>query len=172
MWLDIGIGVFLLIGMGLGWRKGFMNGIIGFISGIVSFVIAIFTAGPVANLLDGFINLSGRLLVLISGVIVYVICRLVFWGLSRLVHKIKDNNRVIDKLDRIGGIFLGLAKYTMTIIMVFVVIYLLSSVKFMSGPIDWLFDKSVIGKFIYSDIVIKLIVPLLGDLAAWVLERV
>ena len=54
MYLDIGLCLFLVVCMILGWFKGFMCGIVGFISGALSFVAAMFTAKPLAKLLGNF----------------------------------------------------------------------------------------------------------------------
>jgi uncharacterized membrane protein required for colicin V production len=176
MYLDIGICVFLLLSVALGWYKGFMCGIVSFVSGLVSFMVAIFTASPVAGLMNRWFGLSAEfdkildgkgqfINVLICGIVVYLVCRLVFFFIARFIRKIKDRSKVIDKVDKIAGLFLGAAKGFVSIAGIFVMLYLLTSVPFVNSAVDWLLQNSAVGKFFY-EASIKYVVPLLGNLTA------
>ena len=153
-----------------------MAAVVGFVSGLLSFAIAVFSARPLANLMDkwfnmsasfsGFLSGNGRFIsLLICGGVVYLICRLVFWVIAKFIIKIKEGNKVIDKMDKIAGLVLGIAKCIVSVCMMFVTIHLLTSIGFMATFRDWLLNGSYIGSFIYG-LVERLIFPLLGDLLA------
>jgi len=149
-----------------------MNGVVGFVAGVVSFIVAVFTAKPLANMLAGWgVNMRSGFLILICLVVVYVIVRLLFFVLSRYIKKIKEGNRVIDKTDKIAGVFLGGAKWLMSVIVLLTTLHLLSAAPFIADVRDWLLDSGAIGKAMYRAIVVDFVVPLLGDLAKHVIGR-
>ena len=168
MYLDIGLGVFLLLFMFLGWRKGFMCGILGFVAGVLALVVAIFAAKPIS----GLTHLSDKTKygVLICGVAIYIFIRLLFWGIMRLVKRAKKKNKKIDRADRIGGIFLGIAKYAVAVVSLFIFVYLLSVVPFVDKSVDWLLKGSHVGRPILN-LVVKYIIPFLGSVTTSVVGR-
>jgi uncharacterized membrane protein required for colicin V production len=164
MWLDIGICVMLAVCLGLGWFRGLMCGILGFVSGAISFAIAIFSAKPIAKLADNLVHLSKAfnkighgegfaLSILACGAVVYAVCRILFWVLSRCIKRLKKENRAIDVLDRVGGVALGAAKFVLAITIFFVVIFILSVIPFIADGAEYFFKGSHIGQFIYDTIV-------------------
>jgi len=164
--------MFILGSMHVLWlAQRFMNSIVGFIAGLVSFMVAVSTAKPFSNMTSKWFNMPGWIHVLICMVIIYAIVRLLFFILTKFVRKIKDDNRVIDKIDRIAGIILGVAKCTVCLAMFFLILSLLSHLSFIVDINAWLFKKSLIGEFLYN-FVVDYIKPLLGPLAAAVWEQV
>ena len=174
MYLDIAICIYLVICIAIGFWRGFMRGIIGFISGTLSFMAAFFMAKPLAKLAQNWFGMSkalnkiltnnGNFLsMLIWGIIVYLICRLIFYFIGKVIKRIKERNAGIDVADRIGGIFLGLAKGIFSIAMIFVTLYLMSSIPLVDKLADWLLKGSHIGKFIYG-LTEKLVIPWFGEM--------
>ena len=176
MVLDIVIGVLLLLFVAFGYWKGFMNGVIGFVASAISLVIALFLAKPMANLADSWFNLSkvlgdaimtslGRPLnILICGVIAYILVRILFFFLTRMVKRVKEENKAIDVIDKVLGLFLGFAKFSLMICTLFIVITLLQDIPLLGkflNPEGWFFKDSHLGKFIYEDIFLKLLWPAL-----------
>ncbi|MDR0461904.1 MAG: CvpA family protein [Christensenellaceae bacterium] len=179
MYLDIGISIFLLICLGYGWFKGFMNGVIGFVSGALSLAIAIPSAKGVSKIinkwfglgktLDGIIKGAGNWLsILICGIGIYLLCRFFFWGVSRAIKKFKEQYQLVDKVDRIAGLFLGLAKCALGISILFIVVYLLTSIPLMNNSMNWLLKGSKVGSYLYH-LVVKFIIPLLRNAKAAIL---
>jgi uncharacterized membrane protein required for colicin V production len=166
MYLDIGLGVLMLLFMFLGWRKGFLCGILGFLAGVVALVAAIFAARP----LNDLVHISGKYGVLICGVAIYVFIRLVFWIIMRFIKRAKKKNKKIDRADRIGGIFLGLAEYAVFVVGIFIFFYLLSVVPWVGKSVEWLLDKSYVGKPIFT-FVVKHVIPFLGEVTTSVVGR-
>jgi len=172
MYLDIVICLFLALCAFLGWRKGFMRSIVGFVASIISLVAAIFAAKPLANLFDKWFNLSahlggqGRFInFLICIVLIYTIIYLIFFFVHRAIKKAKQDNKTLDKADKIAGIFLGLVKGTLSICMTLLTLYFLSVIPFMEKVVEWLLNKSAIGRFFY-DLTVKIITPILGAVEA------
>jgi uncharacterized membrane protein required for colicin V production len=179
MYLDIGLSVFLFVCLALGWFKGFLNGIIGFVSGVLSLAAAIVLAKRVSNLLDKWFHIVAELnklvkgtgpwlSVLLCGIAIYLLCRLFFWGTAKAIRKFKEDHKLIDQIDRIAGLFLGLAKCALGVSILFIVVYLLSSIPFMSHTVDWFLKGSKIGKYLYDNVV-KFIIPLIGGIKAAIL---
>lgn len=177
MYLDIGIGVFLLICMGLGYWKGFMRSIVGFAAGVISLAVAIFSASSAADMMDKYVKLSARLEdwtglsgrminIFACGATIYLFFRFVFWLLGRFIKKIKEQNKAIDRLDKFGGLVLGLGKCALGLVIFFVAVHLLQSVPVIKDSVRWLMDGSVVGKFIY-EIVMEYIIP---TVVAWGLD--
>jgi uncharacterized membrane protein required for colicin V production len=176
MYLDIVILVVLLVCLALGWRKGFMCGVLGFMSNAISFAIAIFTAKQLAGLLDslmdfshtldGIINGKGYALnVLISGIVIYLFCWLMFFILKRFIKYSKANNKAIDKIDKFAGLLLGVAQCAVLLFISCVLIYLVSQVPFLKTYATYIFysgvpgyDKSIVGLEVYNFIV-KYVIP-------------
>ena len=152
-----------MLGAYLGWRKGFLRGVLGFAAAIVSLTVAILCAKPLARLLDKWFGFSGAVgalpNMLICGVVVYLLIWFAFFIVMRFVRRAKEKNKKLDKADKIGGIFLGIAKTLVSVSMFFLTLYLMSSVPFASKIGDWLLKGSVIGQFIY-DVTLKIVVPI------------
>jgi len=177
MYLDIAICLILGLFLFLGWRTGLLRGLIGFVASTAALIIAIFNAKPLAKFLDKQVNLANHLgdltggngkfiSTLVCGVIIYILIRLLFFIISKVIKNVKEKSKAIDTIDKVLGLVLGTAKFLLVLCMVFIPIYLLSSISFIEKAINtWLLDKSVIGKFFYN-LVIDLIIPLFGDLNA------
>ena len=176
MYFDIAIGVVLALFLLMGWVKGFMCGIVGFVANVLSFAIAIFSAAIVSNFVNGFVDLSGYfdtllagkgafISVLACGVAVYVLCRLVFFFINRLIKKIKKTNKAVDKVDKFAGLILGVLKCALLLCTVFVVIYLLSAIPFVHDTIELAFTsgqwESVVARYLYNAVV-DYVIPLIG----------
>jgi len=169
MFLDIGLGVLLLLFVAFGFWKGFMCGIIGFVSSALSLIAAIFSAKPVANLMDRWFSLSDKLgdaildvlgrplNILICAIVVYFIVRLFFFGITRMIKKIKEEHDVINSIDKFLGIGLGFAKFLMFVCVVFIVVALLNEMPIIDRTANWLFNGSKVGTWLYEDIFVKLI---------------
>jgi len=168
MYLDIAVCLLMLVSMFLGWRRGFLRGCLGFISSLVGFVAVIFIAGPMAGSLGTWINAAPWLLTIISCVIIFAVVWIVFFILGRFVKRIKRDSKALDKADKIGGIFLGAAKFFVSLCMTFVSLHLLTGIPFMVDVCDWLFSGSVICRPIY-DLTVDIIVPLFGPLFGQIL---
>jgi uncharacterized membrane protein required for colicin V production len=176
VYLDICIGALLLIFIIIGWKRGFMNGILGFISGAVSVLVAIYSCRRLADLLDSTIKFSDKmdgvisgkgyaLNVLISAVVIWAVCRLVFFVIGRFIKRLKSDSRVIDKIDKFFGIFLGILQCAVLVISFFLLTYLLQAIPFAHDYIMKMFSAGVTGyedsKFgvqLY-DFVVEYIVP-------------
>jgi len=181
MYLDIAICLILALSAFLGWRRGFMRGILGFTASIISLVAAIFTARPLAKLLDRWFNLSEHLSSLIKGqgsflnfllciILIYATIYLIFFFVHRAIRKVKEKNKRLDKVDKIAGILLGLAKGTLSICMALLALYLLSSIPFMDKAVDWMLNKSTIGKFMYG-ITADIVAPIFGAIESAIKDR-
>ena len=172
MYLDIGICIIFFFALLLGWRTGFMRGIIGFASSMLCLSVSFFSATPLADLFNKWFGVYAKLnkaiMILICGVVVFVIIKVFFLYLSRLVRRIKEESAAIDKIDKAFGVVLGVVKFVVSLSIFFVILYLLNSVPFVNGAAKWLLNKSVIGKFFY-DFTVNYIAPLLGDLSAYVI---
>jgi len=147
-----------------------MGGIIGFVAGTASLVAAIFAAKPLAGVIGSLVKIDANLCVLICLVVVYVFVRLVFWGLQRLIRRVKEKHRAIDRVDKVAGLFLGVAKCAVGLVMFFAAMYLLGGISFVATARDWLMTTtldSVVGKAIYD-----LIEKHLADTARWVMAKV
>ena len=168
MYLDIVILVLLLVFIAIGWRRGFMGSIVGFVSNTISFAVAIFTAKQLAQLLNtlfGFSTMLDPILtgkgetinILISGVIIYAFCALMFFVLKRFIKRVKDENKVVDKIDRFFGLVLGIAQCAVIIVILFTFVYLCTIIPFVQNYVHYIFDtgvpgysSSIVGKFIYE----------------------
>jgi uncharacterized membrane protein required for colicin V production len=185
MYLDIAIGVVALFFVLVGFWKGFMCGIVGFIASVTSLTVAIFSSKMLANIaeqnfdltnkLDGIISGLGRPLnVLVCAAVVFIICRLIFWFINRIIRKIKRQNRVVDFTDKILGVGLGVLKAALLIGIVFIVVQMLEKIPLVGDllkPDGWLFNGSTVGKFLYYDFFLKYIWPTLSDILAAYLPK-
>jgi len=176
MYLDIGITIFLFICLALGWFKGFLNGIIGFISGALSLAVAIACAKGTSKIMDKLFHLTAELnkvlkgqgrwiSVLICGIGIYLLCRLFFWGTAKAIKRFKEDHKLIDQIDRISGFFLGLAKCALGLSIIFIAVYLLTSIPFMHNTVNWFLKGSRVGAYLYH-LVEKFLIPLIGSLKA------
>jgi uncharacterized membrane protein required for colicin V production len=178
MWLDIALGILLLVFLIGGFHKGFMCGIIGFVSGTISFAISVFTAKPVAKLMDAWINLAAKcdnimhglgrpLSILVCGVGVYVLCRLIFFIIGRSIKSFKSEHHRIDKVDKFAGVLLGIFKYAMLLIVAFTVVHLIDIIPLVNKTVDWLFKGSKVGVVVYDKIYDAHIWPFIEKLLPW-----
>jgi len=182
MYFDIGIGIFALACLFLGWRTGFMRSIIGFASNILAFVTAFFTAKPTVKLMENWFSLSTKLngvandkgsflSYVICFIVIYILARVAFYFLGRLVKGIKQQSKAIDIIDKIAGIFLGAAKCIVALIVLFVVLYVFKETAILDSTVEWLFTKSTIGTWMYN-LVEKMVLPYLGDMAASAIQNI
>ena len=176
MWLDIGICIFILLSVFIGWRVGFMRLIIGFISSVLTFAAVLFLTRPAATLANKWFNLAGKLNSAVSGggkilslaicgIAIYITVWLIFWVISLIVKLLKKKHKGIDRADKIAGLFLGTAKALLSIGIFCVFLSLFNVVPFVTGAKTWLFRGSYIGQFIY-DTSIKFIGPVIKKLWA------
>jgi len=182
MYLDIALGILLLLFLFMGFRKGFMCGIIGFVSSGLSFAVAVFTAKPVASFMDGSVRLADRcenimhglgrpLSILVCGVGVYLLCRLVFFIIGRTIKTFKKSHKSVDVVDKVAGIALGGAKFVLLLVVIFTVIHLLDSIPLIEKTVDSIFKGSKFGKVVYFDIYDTKIWPMIEKLLPWTKNR-
>jgi len=154
VYLDILICLFLIVCLVVGWFRGFMGAVVGFMAVCLSFMVAFFLARPLANLTGNWFAFLGDsshfMNILICGVIVFLIVRMGFFILSRYIQKLKFESNVIDKTDRIAGVFLGAFKFCFFIFLFFIVVYLLSVIPLVNSTTDWLVRGSRIGNWIFG----------------------
>ena len=175
MWLDIVVCILFAGCAVIGFFVGFMRGIIGFVSGTVSFIAAIFLANPLAKLLNNWFgmdrlleigNINGRAInTLICFATIYGLFYLFFFLINKLIIKIKKDNKHIDRADRIGGIFLGIAKGFLTFCTIATIVYLLSTIPFIDEWVSAALKNSVITGFLYN-IAKTLVWPLIKTFAS------
>ena len=181
MYLDIGISIFLFICLALGWFKGFLNGVIGFISGALSLAVAIACAKGVSKVVNKWFHLAAQfdkilknngnwICILVCGIGIYLLCRLFFWGTAKAIKKFKEEHKLIDQIDRIAGLFLGLAKCALGLSILFIAVYLLSAIPFMHNTVNWFLKGSRVGKYLYHAVE-KFLIPLIGSLKAAILKN-
>ena len=134
-----------------------------FSANLVSFSVAVVTARPLANLVNTLFSITvNGIAIFVCGVIVYLVCRLLFYTLSRYIRKIKEGSPGIDRVDKIAGIFLGFCKFFLTMCMIFVALHLLSAIPFVDRVADRIMKGSVVGDFIFR-VIRTLIMPLVGN---------
>ena len=169
MLLDV-IVVLLIAAWGyLGFRKGFMQSLIGFTSTSVSLIFAIALAKPFSKLLD-LMKLSKAIgtdgkgtfaLLLISAAILFIIAKVAFWYISKLAGKWKEKSPATKHVDSTLGILFGVAKMLFTVFAVLGIFYIMSWMPGLNKAISWLLKGSHVAKWFY-DIMARVITSLIG----------
>lgn len=117
---DIVVAIFILVNLIICTRRGFIRCLISSVSSILAFAVAIFTAAPVANLLDEkfgweaviatwnipFIS-AQTLLCLLTGIAIFIAVRLVCIILDKILQAIKNKLKAFGVLDHIFGAVFG-----------------------------------------------------------------
>ena len=171
MLLDV-IVVLLIAAWGyLGFRKGFMQSLIGFTSTSVSLIFAIALAKPFSKLLD-LVKLSKAIgtdgkgtfaLLLISAVILFVIAKVAFWYISKLAGKWTEKSPITKHVDRTLGIAFGVGKMLFIVFAALGIFHVLSWVPWLKGIVNWFMEGSHVAKWFY-DIMVRVITSLIARL--------
>ena len=136
-----------------------MRMVVGFMSSLFSFVMAVFAARPIANLVNSWFGVPANFInIFICGLAVFIIGRLLFYFLGKYITKIKENNGIVDTVDKVAGIFLGFAKFAFWMCVLFAVVHLMTFIPGLRQSAEWLLYRSVIGDWIYG-IVRRFVIP-------------
>lgn len=141
---DIVVAVFIIIMTVICTKRGFVRSLLRCTSTILASVIAIFATAPLAGFFDrkfGWVAaldnwhipfVSGRtLLCLLTGIGLFVVARLLFIILDKLLKYVKNKLAVVNVVDRILGFIFGLLLSGLTLAIVFMLINALSLQKFL-----------------------------------------
>lgn|GEM_PF-1255000 len=184
MVLDILLGILLLFCLGYGYYRGLMGAIVGFTAKFVSLIVAFVLASPLAGLLDRWFGIFGTfdgilggaggrfLTIFICGAVVYILFRIFFHIVGKFIRRAKENNETLNRVDKFLGIFLGIAKFACLMILLSTLAFLLSVIPLVGNSVDWLFEGSTVGRWIFN-LVVENVLPTFGDTArAQILDRV
>ena len=94
-------------------KKGFVGCLFSFLSTIVSLLLAFSLAHGLTVLTDGFFGVqdalnSEILATLVSGVALFLLCKLIFFLLRTIITAVLDRMPVAGKVNRLLGFFVGL----------------------------------------------------------------
>ena len=177
MVLDIVLVLAFLACLAYGYYRGFMGAVVGFGAKLITLILALALASPIATLINNWFNLSRSfdgilggagghfITIFICGAAVYILFRLFFLTISRFIRNAKRENRAVDRLDKIAGVLLGVAKFFSAIILLSTITFLLSVIPLVGNSVDLLFSGSTVGLFLYN-LVVEHALPNFG-VAAW-----
>ena len=189
---DIVVGLMILVCVLLGWRIGFLRGILGFVSSLVCAVISILLARPLASVLDSWFGWADQLgglftgegaleswasrqgflfLILICAVAIFIALRLTIFILRKKILRLKEASKAFDRLDKLLGLALGVVKFVLLACVLSTLIAILSSMEMFPGIHESIFEGSVLAAWVY-DVSIMIIAPLMLALNAEVLEKI
>ena len=100
------------------------------------------------------------MLLIITAVVVFIGILLLLRFLNKVIDKLTRNDSIFV-VDRILGLVFGAARCFITLMSAFALVFIISSIPFASGVADWLFNGSVVTKFLYE---------LAGGIFVWILE--
>ncbi len=117
---DIVVALFIIINLVVCTRRGFIRCVMSSVSSVLALAIAIFTAAPLANLLESkfgweaaiagwnvpFVS-AHTLLKLMVGIAVFIIVRLICIILDKILQALKNKLKAVGVIDRILGTIFG-----------------------------------------------------------------
>ena len=117
---DIAVVIFAAVMIILCTKRGFLRSLLRYTSLIVALVVALLGAGPLASYLNEQFGLgetiaswhipfisAGTLLTLLTGVLLFLVVRLVLILLDKLLQAVKEHLRAVNAIDRILGTVFG-----------------------------------------------------------------
>ena len=100
--LDILIITGAIVGFILGFKDGFIRKLVGIAGFILAIVAAVFFAGKLGLLIEGFFRIEYYLAEIIGGLIIFFSIIAIFIFLKRVVHPFDKVNNLINQI--VGGI--------------------------------------------------------------------
>lgn len=132
---DIVVAVLIVINLVICTHRGFIRCVITSFSTVIALVVAFLSAAPLAHFLESAfgwetaiakwnipIVSAGTLLTLFSGIVVFIVVRLVCILLDKLLQSIKEKLRAVNILDRILGTLFGLLAAFVELTLIFLLI--------------------------------------------------
>jgi len=147
--------ILLLIAFVLhGLFKGFLRGVLSLVTVFLSIIISVLLAWPLALLFDSWFdwveNHGLAVVIIITAIVIFIIIRLAIFLLMRFVAKLKERSRVLNWLDMILGLLLGLFRFTLYFASLAAIISLAANIPPLARIPEWLFDESVIASWFYQ----------------------
>lgn len=129
---DIIVALFIIVITAICAKRGFIRSILRMTSTFLALLIAFFAASPLANLLDRKFDLltkvadwhvpfltANTLLCLLVGAGIFIVARLLFIILDKLLQFVKEKIKVVNVTDRVLGVVFGLVLSTIYLTIIF-----------------------------------------------------
>ena len=127
--IDIVCAALILIFTLIGARKGAIRSVIGLCSTVLSLIAAYYLAVPVSKLLNEWFSVFEKggetLWIAVSGVLVFLLCKIVLDLIGKLLTKLADSVKAVGALNTLLGAVIGFIKGAILICAVLAVISLL-----------------------------------------------
>lgn len=132
---DIVVVIFAAVTIFLCTKRGFLRSLLRYTSTIVALVVALLGAGPLASFLNTqfgfgetiaswnipFVS-AGTLLTVLSGLLLFLVVRLVLVILDKLLQAVKERLHAVNVIDRILGTVFGAVIALIELAMLFMLI--------------------------------------------------
>ena len=158
--------------MAWGALRGFMKGILSFVTNTAAIIISILASRPIIllinNITNNTITRDGQLaLHIMIAIGIFIFIKLIIMVVKCKITKIKRQNGVVNKIDRVFGLLLGFLKFIVWACITATFIMVLSGI--FSGLHNFLFSSSTVAIWIY-DRALDIVRPLLGTIYAALLS--
>ena len=155
MIIDIVLSLLFVFAAYMGFHGGFMRSLVKFASTSIAIIVAISASSPAAVAFQNKWNWGDKVggvfvLTLILAVALFILIKIAAFFVSKFIATWKAKSPLTDRVDKIAGIFFGLATCFLNICFVFWAIRFLAQLGPMAKAVDWLFNSSHIGKGIYK----------------------
>ena len=151
-----------------GLRTGFLNGLLSFVSTFVAIVLSVLIARPLAGLfngwfgwadsmaywfsgdgLDGVVRNHGMLLLTVFiGIFFFILIMVGVFFLKRFIQRLRNKSRAFNRIDSIGGIFIGLVRFVLICVVLSSAILIFDSL--FGGVANWIFGGSTVAFWVYQ----------------------
>ena len=134
-WVDIVVGVFMILFLVAGTRKGLIREVTGFVGLVVAFVVGIVGARVWAVMIADELRFHPSVATAVSFILIFVLVFLLFRAAGSVIFKFIRRSP-LGLLDRLGGSVIGLLKGGLIISLVFLILGTFSLPQALSKTLD------------------------------------